>query len=96
MTGQSGERVGVLRQTRRQRRSRVTRRVRIKRRGIDGVATGGALRLSEREIVGLLLVRGGGGDGIFLILESLFQTIDTFEKGLEDVRFGAALFRNGI
>lgn len=43
-----------------------------------------------------MLIRGGRGDGIFLILESFFQTIDTFEKGLEDICFGAALFGNCI
>jgi hypothetical protein len=94
MASQPRKRVGILRQAR-QGRSRVTRRIRVECGDIDGVATG-ALRLSEREIVGLLLVRGCGRDGIFLVLESLFQAIDAFEESLEDVCFRAALFRNRI
>lgn len=44
----------------------------------------------------MLLVRGGGGDGIFLVLESFFQSIDALEEGLENVCFRAALFWNCV
>lgn len=94
MTTQSWKRVGILRQGRWQRRSRVGRGVRVERGGIDGVATG--LRLSNREIFGLLFVRRGRREGGFLILESFFQSIDALEEGLQDVCFRAALFWNCV
>jgi hypothetical protein len=61
------------------------------KRGIYGVASG---LVAEGEII--CGIGRSGRDGVFLILESFFKTINAFEKGLEDIGFGATFLWDGI
>ena len=61
------------------------------KRGIYGVASG---LVAEGEII--CGIGRSGRDGVFLILESFFEAIDAFEKGLEHVGLGAAFLGDGI
>jgi hypothetical protein len=50
---------------------------------------------AEREIVGIR-IRGGGRDGIFLILESFLEPVDAFQQGLQHVCLRAAFLGDRI